>query len=97
MKFILLFLCIYSFSFILQSKITIKAETVENKDLDCITLLKLASEKSMNDGETEKYEKLKKLKKSFQDKYRDNYFSKKKYNFNLTNIIQILWKKVKDI
>jgi hypothetical protein len=39
--------------------------------------LKLASEKSKNAGEMAKYEKLKKLKKSFQSKYKDNQFSKK--------------------
>ena len=32
-------------------EITIKAETPEDKDLGCITLLKLASEKSKNAGE----------------------------------------------
>tara|TARA_B100000989_G_scaffold223913_1_gene171382 strand:- start:689 stop:1015 length:327 start_codon:yes stop_codon:yes gene_type:complete len=90
MKYALLFLYICSFSFNLKPEVTIKAENLEKKDLGCITLLKLASEKSKNDGEMEKYDKLKKLKKSFQKKYEKNYFSKKniqsqldKHNFNI--------------
>ena len=60
----------------LKAEITLKAKTSEDKDLGCITLLKLASEKSKNAGEMIKYEKLKKLQKSFQSKYEDNHFSK---------------------
>lgn len=56
-------------------KFTLKAKTAEEKDLGCITLLKLASEKSKNAGEMAKYEKLKKLQKTFQEKYNNNYFS----------------------
>ena len=40
-------------------------------------MLKLASEKSKNAGEMIKYEKLKKLQKSFQGKYKENHFSEK--------------------
>ena len=83
MKYALLFLYISSFSFNLKPKVTIKTENSEKKDLVCITLLKLASEKSKNDGEMEKYDKLKKLKKSFQNKYVENYFSKKNIQFQL--------------
>ena len=61
----------------LKAEITIKAKTPEEKDLGCITLLKLASEKSKNSGEMTKYEKLKKLQKSIQSKYEVNYFSEK--------------------
>ena len=61
----------------LKAEITLKAKTSEEKDLGCITLLKLAGEKSKNAGEMIKYEKLKKLQKSFQSKYGDNQFSKK--------------------
>ena len=60
----------------LKAEITIKAKTSEEKDLGCITLLKLASEKSKNAGEMIKYEKLKKLQKSFLNKYEENHFSK---------------------
>ena len=60
----------------LKAEITIKAKTSEEKDLGCIALLKLASEKSKNAGEMIKYEKLKKLQKSFQSKYEEDYFSK---------------------
>ena len=61
----------------LKAEITLKAKTSEDKDLGCITLLKLASEKSKNAGEMIKYEKLKKLQKSFLSKYEENHFSKK--------------------
>ena len=40
-------------------------------------MLKLASEKSKNAGEMIKYEKLKKLQKSFQEKYKDKSFFRK--------------------
>ena len=71
----LIFICLISFS--IKAEVTLKAKTAEEKDLGCITLLKLASEKSKNAGEMAKHEKLKKLKKSFQSKYKDNQFSKK--------------------
>ena len=63
--------------YVLKAEITLKAKTSEEKDLGCITLLKLAGEKSKNAGEMIKYEKLKKLQKSFQSKYEVNYFSEK--------------------
>ena len=71
MKNLLLFTLICSIFY------TPKAQTSEEKDLACITLLKLASEKSKNAGEMIKYEKLKKLQKSLQSKYKDDYFSEK--------------------
>lgn len=64
-------------SYILNSEINLKAKSQEEKDLGCIILLKLASKKSKNTGEMIKYEKLKKLQKSFQGKYEDNHFSEK--------------------
>ena len=39
--------------------------------------MKLAGEKSKKDGEMVKYEKLKKLEKSFLSKYENNHFSEK--------------------
>ena len=51
-----------------------KAITPEERDLGCITLLTLASEKSKKDGEMVKYEKLKKLQKNYLGKYEDNHF-----------------------
>ena len=64
------------FSLILSSQLTLNAKTIEEKDLGCITLLQLASEKSKENEEMVKYEKLKKLQKSFLNKYEKNYFSK---------------------
>ena len=51
----LIFLIFYT----LKVEVTLKAQTSDEKDLGCITLLKLASEKSKNAGEMIKYEKLK--------------------------------------
>ena len=77
MRCILLLLPVLLFSFILKAEVTLRAKRVEEKDLGCITLLKLASEKSKSAGEMIKYEKLKKLQKNFQGKYKDNHFSDK--------------------
>ena len=77
MKHLFLFLLLSFFAFSLKSKITLQAKTIEEKDLSCIILLKLTGEKSKENGEMIKYEKLKKLMKSFQDKYEDNHFSEK--------------------
>tara|TARA_B100000287_G_C20660832_1_gene790091 strand:- start:1957 stop:2280 length:324 start_codon:yes stop_codon:yes gene_type:complete len=73
----LLFILVFSVAFILVAGFTLKAKTPEEKDLSCISLLKLAGEKSKSAGEMIKYEKLKKLKKSFKAKYKDNHFSEK--------------------
>jgi len=62
-----------------------KAWTQEEKDLGCITLLKLASEKSKKAGEMTKYEKLKKLQKSFQKKYKEDHFSEKDVKLTLND------------
>ncbi len=75
MKKILLILPVLLISYILKAEITLKTKSQEEKDLGCITLLKLASEKSKIAGEMIKYEKLKKLQKSFLGKYEVNYFS----------------------
>tara|TARA_B100001559_G_C16390482_1_gene570940 strand:- start:643 stop:969 length:327 start_codon:yes stop_codon:yes gene_type:complete len=75
MKSILSFIFICLISFSLKVEVTLKAKTAEKKDLGCITLLKLASEKSKNAEEMTKYEKLKKLQKNFQSKYKDDHFS----------------------
>ena len=72
-SFVLVFIISYTY----ETEITLKAKTSEEKDLSCITLLKLAGEKSKNAGEMIKYEKLKKLQESFQSKYGDNQFSEK--------------------
>ena len=65
MKQILLILPILLISDISKAEVTLNAKSQEEKDLGCITLLKLASEKSKIAGEMIKYEKLKKLQKSF--------------------------------
>ena len=74
MKILTLFLLSF---FLLKPQVTLNSKTPEEKDLGCITLLKLAGEKSKKDGEMVKYEKLKKLQKSFLSKYEDNHFSEK--------------------
>lgn len=76
MKNLLLHISILSIIFLLINKGSLKAKTNEEKDLNCITLLKLASQKSKNDGEMLKYEKLKKLQKAIQEKYSEDHFSK---------------------
>ena len=75
MKQTLFILPVLLISYILKAEITLKAKPQEEKDLGCITLLKLASEKSKIAGEMIKYEKLKKLQKSFLGKYEVNFFS----------------------
>ena len=75
MKSLLLFTFTFFSFFALKSEVTLKAKTPEERDLGCITLLQLASEKSKKDGEMVKYEKLKKLQKSYLGKYADNHFS----------------------
>ncbi|GIR26463.1 MAG: hypothetical protein CM15mP40_10710 [Alphaproteobacteria bacterium] len=77
MKQTLLILPVLLISYILKVDITLKAKSQEEKDLGCITLLKLASEKSKIAGEMIKYEKLKKLQKSFLGKYKVDYFSER--------------------
>ena len=75
MKNLLSLILIFLISFTLKAEVKLKAQTSEEKDLGCITLLKLASEKSKNAGEMIKYEELKKLQKSFKNKYKVGYFS----------------------
>ncbi len=75
MKQILLILPILLIFDISKAEVTLKAKSQEEKDLGCISLLKLASEKSKIAGEMIKYEKLKKLQKSFLEKYEVNFFS----------------------
>ena len=75
MKQILLILPVLLISYISNAEVTLKAKSKEEKDLGCISLLKLASEKSKIAGEIIKYEKLKKLQESFLGKYEVNFFS----------------------
>ncbi len=83
MKNLILFIVIY-FSFsVLMSEITLKAKSPEERDLNCITLLELASEKSKKNGEMVKYEKLKKLKKTYLSKYSGDHFSDKNQKLKL--------------
>ena len=79
----MLFIVMY-FSFsVLKAEITLKAKSPEEKDLSCITLLKISSEKSKANGEMVKYEKLKKLKKTYLSEYSDNHFSDKDLQLKL--------------
>ena len=54
MKLFLFMFIFFSF-FTLKSEVKLKAITPEERDLGCITLLTLASEKSKKDGEMVKY------------------------------------------
>ena len=83
----LFFVLIYLFCFSLNSKVTLKANSIEEKDLSCITLLKLSSEKSKEAGEMIKYEKLKKLEKNYLAKYKDNFYSKESIEIKLNEHI----------
>ena len=83
MNNLFLFILLSTFSFSVKTEVTLKAKTSEEKDLGCITLLKLAGENSKKDGETLKYEKLKKLQKSIQSRYKDNYFTEKETQLKL--------------
>ena len=60
---------------LLKSEVTLKAKTSEIKDINCITLLQIASEKSKKEGEMVKYEKLKTLQQKYISKYSKNHFS----------------------
>ena len=75
MKNLLLFTLVLFTCFTLKTKATLKAKTPEEKDLICITILKLAADKSKNAGEMIKYEKIIKLKKTYTGKYNENHFS----------------------
>ena len=75
MRCILFILPVLLISLILKVEIVLKAQPQDEKDLGCITLLKLVSEKSKIAGEMIKYEKLKKLQKSFLGKYKVDHFS----------------------
>ena len=61
----------------------VNSKTHETKDLKCITLLTLASEKSKKEGEMVKYDKLKKLQKNYSSKYKANHFTKEETNAQL--------------
>ena len=88
MKILLLFSFTFFSFFSLKAEVKLKAKTPEERDLGCITLLMLASEKSKKDGEMIKYEKLKKLQKNYLSKYEDNHFSDddKKLQINAHNL-----------
>jgi len=75
MKNFTISLFLFLLPFFLKSEVTLKMKPSENKDLSCITLLQIASEKSKNDGEMVKYEKLKSLQKKYANKHPDNHFS----------------------
>ena len=85
MRYLFLIILIYSLSFASKSEISLKAKTPEEKDLICMTLLKIASEKSKKDGEMIKFEKLKKLGKSYSDKYKEGHFSDQNIKLQIEN------------
>ena len=82
MRSIFIILPVLLISYLLKAEITLKAKTSEEKDLGCITLLKLASEKSKNAGEMVKYEKLKSFKKVIKENIKIKIFQKKISNPN---------------
>jgi len=75
MKNLLLFILVFFFCFDLKTEVTLKSKSSEDKDLNCITILKLVADKSKNAGEMIKYEKIIKLKKTYTGKYNENHFS----------------------
>tara|TARA_B100000989_G_scaffold125367_1_gene92904 strand:+ start:771 stop:1097 length:327 start_codon:yes stop_codon:yes gene_type:complete len=83
MNYLICFIFFCFFSFVIKAEVTLKDSNSEEKDLSCITLLKLASEKSQKNGETIKYEKLKKLQKRYILKYKEGYFSKQQTSLKL--------------
>ena len=83
MKDFLFLTLICSITLLFKTEFNLRANTSDDKDLGCITLLKLASEKSRSSGEMIKYEKLKKLKKSYISKYEEDHFSEREIQLKL--------------
>ena len=75
MKILFVFFPFFVSPILLKSEVTLKAQTSEIKDINCITLLQIASEKSKKDGEMVKYDKLKTLQQKYLSKYSENHFS----------------------
>tara|TARA_B100000886_G_C20347600_1_gene459389 strand:+ start:613 stop:939 length:327 start_codon:yes stop_codon:yes gene_type:complete len=75
MKYALWIFFITCYIFALKPDANINAKATEEKDIGCITLLILAGDKSKKNGEMKKYEKLDKLKKNIQEKYKGKQFS----------------------
>ena len=75
MKILTILIPLFFLPILLKSEVTLKAKTSENKDLSCITLLQIASEKSKKEGEMVKYEKLKNLQQKYKSKYTENHFT----------------------
>tara|TARA_Y100001934_G_C12076903_1_gene642827 strand:+ start:259 stop:585 length:327 start_codon:yes stop_codon:yes gene_type:complete len=61
--------------FFFKAEFLFAVQPSKDRDLNCITLLEIASDSSKKAGEMIKYEKLIKLKKSYLNKYEANYFS----------------------
>ena len=75
MKILFVLFLFFVSPILLKSEVTLKAQTSEIKDINCITLLQIASEKSKKEGEMVKYEKLKTLQQKYISKYSENHFS----------------------
>ena len=75
MKILFILFLFFVSPILLKSEVTLKAQTSEIKDINCITLLQIASEKSKKDGEMVKYDKLKTLQQKYLSKYSENHFS----------------------
>ena len=83
MKNLFVFISFFVSPIFLKSEVTLKAQTSENKDINCITLLQIASEKSKKEGEMVKYEKLKSLQQKYISKYSENHFSNDLLQLNI--------------
>lgn len=75
MKILFILFLFFVYPILLKSEVALKAQTSEIKDINCITLLQIASEKSKKEGEMVKYEKLNTLQQKYISKYSENHFS----------------------
>ena len=85
MKILFILFLFFVSPILLKSEVTLKAQTSEIKDINCITLLQIASEKSKKDGEMVKYDKLKTLQQKYLSKYSENHFSDDNLQLRINN------------
>ena len=93
MKNLLLIIIICFYSFSLKTEVTLKAQTYEEKDFGCITLLKIVGEKTKKAGQILKYEKLQKLQKSIRIKYDDDHFTEEATQLKLEEHVSMIKEK----
>ena len=83
MKNLTISLFLFLLPFFLKSEVTLKMKSAENKDLSCITLLQIASEKSKNGGEMVKYKKIKIQQKKSNKKQPNKHISDEKFQLHI--------------